>query len=210
MECHSIRIEVAVCKVNEFVGVSKGEVPILEDVLPCCSLILCDTPVIDASGEFGRDVFLVLLQLISMVRIGPEDGIGEPLKSSDPITLGADLSPLPCGTTADCEFLPLPKLDRVVILGLDRLEVFNDGLEVNVAVAKDVTPVGVREWWAVSLSIETADGILGIKVVHRLEHLGFSYGAEICPAPPGRSSPSCAPIPSIVRVMDIIIVPCPL
>src|SRR5258708_6659848 len=153
---------------------------------------------IDTGGEFGRDVFVVFSQLISAVWIGPEDGISKPIKGSDPVTLGADPSPLPCGTMADCEFLSLSELDRVIILGLDRLEVLNDGSEVNVVVTKDVMPEGVREWWAVSLGVKTADGILGIEVVNCLEHLGFPYSADIHPAPPGRSSPPCTPVPCLL------------
>ncbi len=200
----------AICNVNKFVGVGEGEVPVLEDVFPCSGLILCDMPMIDTGGEFGQDVFVVFSQLISVVWIGSEDGISKPIEGSDPVTLGADLSPLPCGTTVDCEFLSLSELDGVIILGLDRLEVLNDGSEVNVAVTKDVTPEGVREWWAVSLGVKTVDGILGIEVVNCLEHLGFLYGADIHLAPPGRSSPLCTPVPSVVWVMDIIVVPHPL
>src|SRR5260370_8251788 len=173
------------------------------------SLILCDVPVIDTGREFGQDVFVVFLQLISMVWIGPEDGISKLIEGSDPVTLGADPSPLPCGTVVDCEFLSLSELDGVIILGLDRLAVLNDGSEVNVVVTKDVTPEGVREWWAVSLGVKTADSILGIEVVNCLEHLGFPYGADICPAPPGRSSPLFTPLPSLVWVMTIIVVPPP-
>ena len=96
----------------------------------------------------------------------------------------------------DCEFLAFSKLDGVIILGLDRLEVFNDGPEINMAVAEDIAPKGVRECWAISLGIKTTDGIFGIEVVDSLEHLGFSLGAEIHSTSPGRSPPMHAPVPA--------------
>src|SRR5258708_1038765 len=191
-------------------GVSKGEVSILEDIFPCGGIILCDASMIDASREFGRDVFVVLLQLSIPVWVGPEDSIGISVEGGDPVTLGADLLPLPCGSTADHEFLTFSKLDRVVILGLDGLEVFDDGPKVDVMIAEDIVPEGVWEQQAISLSIKTADGILGVEVVNGLEHLGFLDGADVHSASPGRSSPTHTPVPGIMWVMDIIIISHPL
>ena len=110
----------------------------------------------------------------------------------------------------DCEFLTFSKLDGVIILGLDGLEVFDDGSEINMAVAEDIVPKGVREWWAISLGIETMDSVLGIEVVDSLEHLGFLLSADICLTSPGRSPPMHTPVPGMVQVMDIIVILCPL
>src|SRR5258708_4537629 len=165
---------------------------------------------VNAGGEFSCNVFVVLPELIPVMWVGPEDGITIAVPGSDPVTLGVDPLPLPCGSTADCGFLTFTKLDRIVILGLDRLEVFDDSSEVDMAIAEDVVPEGIREWGTVALGIKTTDGILGVEVIDGLEHLSFSLSADICSTPPRRSSPTHTPVPSIVWVMDVIVVSCPL
>jgi len=208
--CCSVRVEVAVRDVDEFVSVGKGEVSILEDIFPCGSLIQCDTSVVNAGGEFSCNVFVVLPELIPAMRVGPEDGITIAVPGSDPVTLGADLSPLPCGSTVDRELLSFTKLDRIVVLGLDGLEIFNDSSEVDMAIAEDVAPEGIREWGTVALGVKTTDGILGVEVIDGLEHLSFSFSADIRSTPPRRSSPMRMPVPSVVQVVDVIVVSCPL
>ena len=151
-------------------------------------------------------MFVVLSEFSSVVWVSPEDSITVPIKGGDPVTLSPDPSPLPCGSAVNCEFFTFPKLDRVIILGLDRLEVFDDGPKVNMVVAEDIAPKGVREWWTISLGIETTDSIFGIKIVDGLEHLSFSLSAEICPTSPGRTPPMRAPVPGIVWIMDVVIV----
>src|SRR5260221_10446858 len=85
-------------------------------------------------------MFVVLSEFSSVVWVSPEDSITVPIKGGDPVTLSPDPSPLPCGSAVNCEFFTFPKLDRVIILGLDRLEVFNDGPKVNMAVSEDFIP----------------------------------------------------------------------
>ncbi len=208
--CCSIRVEVAVHDVNKFVSVGKGEVSILEDIFPHSSLIQCDTSMVNTGGEFSCNVFVVLPELIPAMWVGPEDSITIAVPGSDPVTLGADPSPLPCGSTADRELLSFTKLDRIVVLGLDGLEIFNDSSEVDMAIAEDVAPEGIREWGTVALGVKTTDGILGVEVIDGLEHLSFSFSADIRSTPPRRSSPTHTPVPSIVRVVDVIVVLCPL
>src|SRR5258708_18458823 len=163
---------------------------------------------VNAGGEFSCNVFVVLPELISVMQVGPEDSITIAVPGSDPVTLGADLSPLPCGSMADCEFLTFTKLHRIIILGLDGPEVFNDSSEVDMAIAEDVAPEGIREWGTVTLGIKTMDSILGVEVIDSLEHLSFSLSADIHSTPPRRSSPMHIPVPSIVWVMDVIVVSC--
>src|SRR5258708_33844300 len=151
-------------------------------------------------------MFVVLSEFSSAVRVSPEDGITVPIKGGDPVTLSPVPSPLSSGSTANCEFFTFPKLEGVIILGLGRLEVFNDGPKVDMAVAEDIAPKGVREWWTISLGIETTDSVFGIEIVDGLEHLSFSLSAEICPTSPGRTPPMRAPVPGIVWIMDVVIV----
>src|SRR5258708_36170823 len=73
--CCSVRVEVAVRDVDEFVSVGKGEVSILEDIFPCGSLIQCDMSVANAAGEFSCNAFVVLSELLPAMRVIPENGI---------------------------------------------------------------------------------------------------------------------------------------
>src|SRR5258706_16217160 len=98
-------------------------------------------------------MFVVLSEFSSVVWVSPEDSITVPIKGGDPVTLSPDPSPLPCGSAVNCEFFTFPKLDRVIILGLDRLEVFNDGPKVNMAVAEGITPKRGKEWGEISFGI---------------------------------------------------------
>ncbi len=89
---------------------------------------------------------------------------------------------------------------------LDRLVVVDDGPKVDMSVAHDVMPKGVREWQAVSLGLKTADGIFWVEVIHGLEHPSLALCAEIRAASPRGLSPSCTPVPGIVWIVDVIIV----
>ncbi len=73
-------------------------------------------------------------------------------------------------------------------------------------VTEDITPEGVWERRAIALGIETMDGILGVKVVDGLEHLHLLPGAEVHLTSPRGFPTTCTPVPSIVQVMDIVIV----
>src|SRR5258708_10492077 len=106
---------------------------------------------VNAGGEFSCNVFVVLPELIPAMRVGPEDGITIAVPGSDPVTLGAHPSPLPCGSTAHCGFLTFTKLHRIVILGLDALQLFDDSSEVDMVIAEAVMPEGIREWGPVAL-----------------------------------------------------------
>src|SRR5258708_11784143 len=101
-------------------------------------------------------------------------------------------------TLADSKLFPPTKLDRVIILCLDRLVVIDDGPKVDMSVAQDIMPKGVREWWAVSLGLKAADGIFWVEVIHSLEHLSLALCAEIRVPSPRGLSPSCTPVPGIV------------
>ncbi len=117
---------------------------------------------------------------------------------------------LPCCPLTDCEFLSFPKLNRVIILCLDRLEVLNDHPKINMLVTEDVAPEGVRERWTIPLGIKAADSILGVEVVDSLEHLGFLHSADVCLTSPRQFPTPCSPVPHIVQVVDIIIIACSL
>ena len=202
----SIGIEVAIGNVNKLVGVSESEVSVLENIFPCSRLILCNARVVNTRGELCSDVLVVFTELDLAMGVGPEDSFTVPVKGSDPVTLGADPTSFPRCPTTDCEFLSFPKLYRVIVLGLDRLKVFNDGSEVDVSVTEDIAPEGVRERRAISLGIEATDSVLWVEIVDSLEHLGFSLGAEACPTTPRGFSPACTPIPGVMWVVDIIVI----
>ena len=86
------------------------------------------------------------------------------------------------------------------------MEVLDDHPEIDMPVTEDIMPEGVWERRAITLGIEATDGILGVKVVDSLEHLHLSPSAEVCLTSPRGFSTTHTPVPSIVRVMDIIIV----
>jgi len=200
----------AVGNVDKFMCVGKGEVSVLEDEFPCSCLILHDMHMVNTGGEFGGDMIMVFMEFGLAVGIGPENHHAVSVEGSNPVALGMDSAHLACCSLADGEFFSFPKLNQVIILGLDRLEVLDDHPEINMLVTEVVAPGGVWERGAIPLGIKTTDGILGVKVVDSLEHLGLLLSAEVCLASPGGFSTSCTPVPSIVWVVDIIIVVDPL
>ncbi len=78
------------------------------------------------------------------------------------------------------------------------------------SVTEDVTPEVSQEWWGSSLSIKTSDCILDIKIIGGSEGLGFGNIGNICRGRPWCFSTKTSPVPSIVWVVDFIIVAWPL
>ncbi len=135
----------AIGNVNELMGVSKGEVAMLEDAFLGSGIILSDSTVVSTGRELCRDVLLVFSEFCLPVWVGPENCFTIFLESSAPVTLHVDPTCLPCSSLTDCEFFTSTKLDRIIVLGLDGLVVLNDGSKINMSVAEDVMPEGVRE-----------------------------------------------------------------
>ncbi len=136
--CGTLSVEMTVGEVDEFVGIGKGEVAILEDVFTGGSVILSNLAVVNTGRELCSNVPLIFLELSLLVGVGPENRITIFFESGAPVTLHADPTPLPCCTLADSKLFPPTKLDQVIILCLDRLVVVNDGPKVDMSVAQDV------------------------------------------------------------------------
>ena len=138
--CSAIDVEMAIGDVGELVGIGKGEFGMFMYVFACSGLVVDNLSRLGRGGEFCIHVEEVRVELCASVRVCPENRALIFVKRQVPVRPCMYLLAFACDTTLECELGTIGEFNGVIILRGDRVDIIDDGREVDVAVTEDIAP----------------------------------------------------------------------
>src|ERR1700677_3736870 len=143
------------------------------------------------------------LKLWTAVREGPENRTLIFFECHPPVWLGMNLFRLGGRRARERDLGSISKFDRIIVEGGHRVEVIDNGREVDTTVVEDVLPEGGREGRCSPSGNEALVGSLGTMLIDISEYVSFLPDAEVVCVRPRCPAMVKPPVPCIEQVVIV-------